>query len=113
MVFAPIRAIVLLGVEGQAMNNNRTYYSREAESRVDHEKVLLTLIFMVFGLGIGTALALLFAPHPGKETRDELAHAMEEGLSNGREAVNPTLKRLEKEFAELRKKVDDRISEMQ
>jgi gas vesicle protein len=94
------------------MNNNRTYYSREAEMRADHEKTVVTLIFLAFGLGVGTALALLFAPHPGKETRDELAHAVEEGLSNGREAVNPTLKRLEKEFAELRKKVDDRISEI-
>ncbi len=94
------------------MNNNRTYYSREAEVRVARDKAVLTFIFLAFGLGVGTALALLFAPHPGKEIRDELAHAMEEGLNSGREAVNPTLKRLEKEFSELRKKVDDRISEM-
>ncbi len=93
-------------------SNNRTYYSREAEGRVARDKAVLTLIFLVFGLGVGTALALLFAPHPGKETRDELAHAMEEGLNSGRDAVNPTLKRLEKEFGDLRKKVDDRISEM-
>ena len=94
------------------MNNNRTYYSREAEVRVARDKAVLTFIFLAFGLGVGTALALLFAPKPGEKVREDLAHGVEEGLNSGREAVGPALKRLEKEFADLRKKVDDRIGDL-
>jgi gas vesicle protein len=94
------------------MDTSRTYYSREAEMRDAREKAALTFVFLLLGLGIGTALALLFAPRPGSEIRDELSHATEGALNQGRDAVNPALKRLEKEFADLRKRVDDRISDM-
>jgi gas vesicle protein len=94
------------------MDESRTYYSREAEMRAAREKAALTFVFLLLGLGIGTALALLFAPRSGSEIRDELSHATEGALNQGRDAVNPALKRLEKEFADLRKRVDDRISDM-
>ena len=94
------------------MDTSRMYYSREAEMRAAREKAAMTFIFLLVGLGIGTALALLFAPRAGSEVRGELSHATEEALNQGRDAVNPALKRLEKDFADLRKKVDDRISDM-
>lgn len=94
------------------MSTNRTYYSKEAEERAARDKSVTTLIFLAFGLGVGTALALLFAPKPGDKVREDLAHGVEEGLNSGREAVGPALKRLEKEFAELRKKVDDRVGDL-
>jgi gas vesicle protein len=94
------------------MSTNRTYYSREAEERAARDKSVATLVFLAFGLGVGAALALLFAPKAGDKVREDLAHGMEEGLNSGREAVGPALKRLEKEFAELRKKVDERVSDM-
>jgi gas vesicle protein len=94
------------------MSTNRTYYSRDAEERAARDKSVATLVFLVFGLGIGTVLALLFAPKPGEKVREDIAHGVEEGLNSGREAVGPALKRLEKEFADLRKKVDDRIGDL-
>lgn len=94
------------------MNNTRTYYSHDAELRAARERVSLTVLFMLFGLGAGAAAALLFAPRSGEKTREELTSAMEDGLNSGREAVEPTLKRLQKEFSELRQKVDDRLSEV-
>jgi len=92
--------------------SNRTYYSREAEMQVAREKTIMTLIFLAVGLAVGTAVALLFAPDSGKKTRDELGNVIEEGLNSGRDAVEPTLKRLERDFADLRKKVDDRINDL-
>jgi len=94
------------------MDESRTYYSREAEMRAAREKAALTFVFLLLGLGIGTALALLFAPRSGEETRHDISHATEGALNQGRDAVNPALKRLEKEFAELRKRVDDRIGDL-
>jgi gas vesicle protein len=92
--------------------NNRTYYSREAEERAARDKGIATILFLALGLGIGTALALLFAPTSGKKAREELSHAAEDAISSGRDVVTPTLKRLEKEFADLRKKVDERIEDI-
>jgi gas vesicle protein len=94
------------------MSTNRTYYSRDAEVRAARDKSVATLVFLAFGLGVGAVLALLFAPKPGDKVREDLAHSVEEGLNSGRETVSPALKRLEKEFADLRKKVDDRISDL-
>jgi gas vesicle protein len=94
------------------MDRDRIYYSKAAEERVQREKTLMTLIFLALGLGIGTALALMFAPQSGKKTREELGHTVEDSVHTGREAVEPTIKRLEKEFGELRKKVDERIESL-
>ena len=93
-------------------STSRTYYSREAEERAAREKATLTIVFLLSGLIVGTALALLFAPHSGRKTREELAGATEEVLNKGRDSVEPAIKRLEREFADLRKKVDDRINDL-
>lgn len=93
------------------MNNSRTYYSHEMEIRVMREKTILTFLFLLVGLGAGAVAALLFAPKPGNKTRKDLANVFEEGFNNGREALELRLKRLQKEFGELRQKVDDYIAE--
>ena len=90
----------------------RTYYSREAEMRANQERVIGTIPLLALALGIGVVLALLFAPNDGEKTRRELGDAVEETLDSGREATNTALKRLEHDFADLRKKVEDRIHEM-
>ncbi len=91
------------------MNNDRIYYSHNAEMHAVRDRAVLTLVFLTFGLGMGAALALLFAPSSGKTTRRDLAKGVEEGLHTGRETVEPLVKRLEEEFADLRKSVDERL----
>ncbi|MHB8627381.1 MAG: YtxH domain-containing protein [Aggregatilineales bacterium] len=92
------------------MNTNRTYYSRDAEMRVARDRVALTVVCLFLGLGIGGVLALLFAPVAGKKTRDELAHALEGGVNSGREFIHPAVTQIEKEFGDLRHKVEERLS---
>lgn len=89
--------------------NDRVYYSREAEMRVQRERAVAILVFMGLGLGIGTVLALLFAPKSGDKTRAELASTLGDSLEGGREATNKALKNLEKDFGDLRKKVEERL----
>lgn len=91
------------------MSNDRIYYSRNAAMHASRTKTLLTLVFLTFGLAIGTALALLFAPTSGKTARHEFAKNIEDGMHSGRETVEPLVKRLEAEFADFRKSVEERL----
>ncbi len=92
------------------MGANRIYYSRDAEMRVARERITLTLVCVFLGLGIGSILALLFAPAPGKQTRDELAHSLEHGVNSGRERVEPAMSQIQRELTDLRRKVEERLS---
>jgi gas vesicle protein len=91
------------------MNSDRIYYSHDAEMHALRDRTVLALVFLTFGLGIGAALALLFAPFSGKTTRHDLARSVEEGLQTGRETVEPMVKRVEKEFGELQKNVEEHL----
>ncbi len=92
--------------------SNRTYYSRDAQARAAREEGMSIVSFLAIGLAIGALIALLFAPKEGKELRQELGSNLQEGLNSGRDATTSALQRLEKEFAELRKQVDDRLNNM-
>jgi gas vesicle protein len=92
------------------MNANRTFYSHEAEMHAARERLALTLVCMLLGLGVGGVLALLFAPAPGKQTRDELVHSLESGVNTGRERVEPAVSQIQKELGDLRRKVEARLS---
>jgi len=94
------------------MNDSRVYYSHDAEVQAARDKAMLTLVCLALGLGIGAVMALMFAPNSGEKTRKELGHALEEGVNTGRGNVEPTLKRLEKEFSELRQKVDEKVTNL-
>jgi gas vesicle protein len=91
--------------------NDRIYYSREAEMQAMRERAIAIGVFMAMGLGIGAVLALMFAPKSGNQVRKELAAGVEDRLDSGREATNKTLHRLEKDFNDLRKRVEERLSE--
>ena len=91
--------------------NDRTYYSREAEMRASRERFAAVTIFLALGLGIGAALALMFAPRSGDKTRAELASTLNDSLDTSRDATNKTISRLEKDFGDLRKKVEERLNE--
>jgi gas vesicle protein len=92
------------------MNEDRIYYSHDSEKHALGEMKRSMLLLLVGGLSIGAAVALLFAPSTGKQTRHDLAKTVEEGLKDGREAVGPLVKQLEKEIADLRKNIEDRTS---
>ena len=91
-------------------DSNRTYYSHEAEQRAERERLKLVIVCLMFGLGIGSVLALLFAPAEGKRIREDLRRTVEESVHNGRDRVEPAVDNLEKEVHNLRKKVVERLN---
>jgi gas vesicle protein len=89
--------------------NDRIYYSHEAEMRANRERTVAIMIFLALGVGVGTILALLFAPKSGEKTRAEIARSMEENFERGGEATATALKQLSKDFADMRKSVEERL----
>jgi gas vesicle protein len=94
------------------MNNDRVYYSRDAETHAKREMTAVTTLALALGLGIGAIAALLFAASSGKKTRQDLARSMEKGWEDGRDAVAPVVKRFEENLGELRNNVEERISQL-
>jgi hypothetical protein len=92
--------------------NNRTYYSRDAEVRAQQERAFSTILLIALGLGIGIVAALMFAPQSGEKTRDELSHRIDDGIDPVRDVSRDAVHRLEHDFADLRKKVEDRLAHM-
>ncbi len=90
-------------------NNDRVYYSHDAEVHAVREMTKLVILCLLAGLGIGATMALLFAPESGKNTRKDLAKNIEEGLKSGRETLEPVVKQIEGDLAELRKNVEERM----
>ena len=94
------------------MNSDRIYYSHGAKMRAVREMARATLLCLMVGLGIGAVMALLFAPSSGKKIRAQLAKSMEQGLNHGRDAVEPMVKRVEKEFDGLHKSIEEHIENL-
>ena len=92
--------------------NDRTYYSRDAEMRANRERLMATIPLLVFAMAIGIAIALFLAPESGEKTREELAERVNDRLEGGRDATSHAIKRLEKEVADLRRKLEERVEAM-
>jgi gas vesicle protein len=92
--------------------SERRYYSNEAEQQARRERTAAAMTFMVLGLGIGVILALLFAPDSGDKTRKELMESAGHTFDDSREATNRALERLQRNFDDLRERVEERIKEL-
>ena len=85
--------------------NNRLYYSEEAEQLVKRQQAMAVILFTTVGLTIGAVLALLLAPKSGDQIRRELSSTINEGA----DASSDALKKLERDFGDLRKQVEERM----
>lgn len=90
--------------------SNRVYYSQEAEEEAKKRLLLATVLFVGVGATIGAILALMFAPNEGEKIRRDISDSLSDGADAGREATNNAVKRLEKQFDDLRQRVEDRIN---
>lgn len=78
--------------------NERVYYSREAEQRAQRDRMLVALVATALGVGLGTVIALILAPQPGEETRNQIgqqvgqvAHEVLHGVDRLRSDVGERL----------------------
>jgi hypothetical protein len=91
------------------MSDQTTYYdrdyAREEEIRVQAEQAATTAVLFALALGLGALVTVLFVQNSGEETRHDISRAFDDTADSGRDAV----KRLEKEYAHLRKKVEEAL----
>lgn len=94
------------------MSNDRVYYSHEAETQAKREMAALTMVALTLGLGIGTLITLLFAPFSGRQARRDLAKSVGKEWENGREMIDPLVKRFEDKLGDLLKNVEERVNHL-
>jgi gas vesicle protein len=82
--------------------NERIYYSEEAKQRARKDRQILALTFMFMGMGLGTVIAMLFAPQKGEDTRSQVYDIASDATSNAVET-------LQKNFENLRQEVEKKI----
>ncbi len=69
------------------MDNNRTYYSHEAEVRAARRNTAFIVLALSVGASVGAAAGLMFAPNSGQKTRDDLKNSLEQGVKKLEEKV--------------------------
>jgi gas vesicle protein len=80
---------------------DRKYYSKEAENSVRVEKAVVGLSALIAGAGIGSAIALLFAPEDGSSMRQRLMDAMEDSSEKGKEKLVEVIQSIEIEYPDF------------
>ncbi len=59
------------------MNNDRIYYSKEAEELAGRQRFILVITAIALGVGFGSVIALLLAPQSGEKTRQQIGSQVE------------------------------------
>lgn len=94
--------------------SSRTYYSEEAERAAKPQQAIQIAIVLLFGLGVGAVVALLYAPKEGKKTRKILGKELGSNLESGRDladdVVKDAVKTLEEQYKALRSEMDKLLS---
>lgn len=90
--------------------SERIYYSEESKNRAQLRIAVLVSICLALGAGIGTILAILFAPKSGEEIRENIADMFSNQIEQGRKATEAAIERLESRVDELRDRVETRAS---
>jgi gas vesicle protein len=84
----------------------------QKQTQATGQIVMWSILSLLVGVGIGAMMALLNAPTSGKRTRRKLTRKMEDGLDSGQEAIEPVVKKLEKEVGELRHTLEERLAKL-
>ena len=72
------------------------------------ESDLLNWAVMI-GLAIGAVFSYLFVPFTGEQTPDDRIESLNKIMNDRREALKLLVKRLEEEFGELNRNVEERL----
>jgi hypothetical protein len=87
------------------MNEQQDVYFEPAEALLQDNQAATTALLFALALGLGAILTVLFVQNNKKDddVRDRISHMADDRMDEARD----TVKRLEKEYAHLRKKVEE------
>lgn len=81
--------------------SQRRYYSRESRLQAKRERSFLIMVALSVGIGIGSIIALLFAPTEGEQMREDLT-----------ENIETRMEHLQHQVEDLRSKFEKRLSNL-
>lgn len=90
---------------------DRTYYNGETGMSNQDDQTPTIVALLVLGLVIGGAIAFAVSRANARKRRPFIKR-VESGLEEGLESTAATVQRLEKEFRELRKRLEHSLGEL-
>lgn len=70
------------------------------------------LTYLLIGAGIGAALALLFAPKPGRELRGDIARATRQGYKKGSELAHAVGEKVSEGYGAVRGTIEGQKAQL-
>lgn len=92
--------------------SERMYYSHEAEVRANRQRVVLAMVVAGLGIGLGAALALLFAPQSGDKTRALIGDQVDHMVSQGQNTSNHLAKEVRTQASKARNNLEKRLQDL-
>ncbi|MFO7321544.1 MAG: hypothetical protein DIU68_007430 [Chloroflexota bacterium] len=89
-----------------------TSYDVQTDMRGQQDQTSMLIGLLVLGLVIGGAVAFFVAQANRKRRPQTLVGRIESGFEEGLESTAATVHRLEKEFRELRKRLEQRLGDL-
>ena len=89
--------------------NQRMYYSEAAKRRAMAERIAIALGSAILGAGIGTIMALLFAPSDGEDNRETAKNQLGNVVENTRDALADAYDSAQSTAQQLQKKSGDYV----
>ena len=95
------------------MDTNYSTYNQDLQNQQQQqEQTAAIAVLLVVGLVIGAAVALLMGQANARKKKASFRGRLEHGLGEGLETTKETVQRLEKEFKELRKRVENGLGDL-
>lgn len=95
------------------MDTNYSTYNRDLQTQQQQqEQTTAIATLLVIGLIVGTIAALLIGQSNERKRKATFRGRLEHGFGEGLETTRETVQRLEKEFKELRKRVENGIGDL-
>lgn len=94
-------------------DTNYSTYNRDLQMKQQQQEQTTALaVLLVVGLIVGTIVALAIGQANERKKQQTLRGRLEHGIGEGLETTRDTVQRLEKEFRELRRRVESGISDL-
>jgi len=89
--------------------NERIYYSQQTKQQAKRETLVLVIMVAGLSISIGAMISLLFAPRPGKSTREQLNDQMQASINKGQKIAKSTGKQLRDTTEQTLNNLNDRV----
>jgi hypothetical protein len=92
------------------MSDREVYFTPDTSPQINVEQVVNMVVFMALGIGLIAALVTLLRPKRELPFHEKLGKMIEDRLDEAGDTTATALRRLEHQYNDLRKKVEERVA---